>query len=500
MSIKSLAAKIYAAGVYHKTQQWARAPHKTQEKVFHALIDTARNTDFGRDHDFGSITSHADFVARVPVRDYEGLKPYVERIKAGGTDVLWPGKPLYFAKTSGTTSGVKYIPITGPGMKAQVEASKNAILSYIHETGNADFVDRKMIFLQGSPELTEVGGIKTGRLSGISAHFVPAYLQRNRLPSWKTNCIEDWETKVDAVVAETKDQDMGVIAGIPSWVQMYFERLQTQTGLPTKKLFPNFQLFIYGGVNYEPYRAKFEALMGGRVDSIELFPASEGFFAYQDKQQERGMLLLLDSGIFYEFIEAATFGEDAPKRLTLDQVKVGVDYVLIINTQSGLWGYNMGDTVQFTSTAPYRVIVSGRIKHYISAFGEHVIAKEVEYAMQQALAESDAQVNEFTVAPQINPESGLPFHEWLIDFQQLPSDMEGFAESLDRAMRAQNTYYDDLIAGSVLRRLVITPLAHHCFSDYMRSLGRLGGQNKVQRLSNDRKMADALHGFNNLAK
>jgi len=257
---------------------------------------------------------------------------------------------------------------------------------------------------------------------------------------------------------------------------------------------------IYGGVNYEPYRAKFEALMGGRIDSIELFPASEGFFAYQDKQQERGMLLLLNSGIFYEFIEAARFHEPTAKRLTLDQVRLGVDYVLIISTQSGLWGYNMGDTVQFTSITPYRVIVSGRIKHYISAFGEHVIAKEVEYAMQQALAQSDAQINEFTVAPQITPESGLPYHEWLIDFEKMPSDLEAFAQALDLAMRGQNTYYDDLISGSVLRRLVITPLERHCFSDYMRSLGRLGGQNKVQRLSNDRQMADALHSFNTLAK
>ena len=500
MSIKSIAAKIYASWVHQKTQRWASAPHETQQRVFNSLIKAARTTEFGRDHDFGSINSHADFVSRVPVRDYEGLKPYVERIKEGASDVLWPGKPLYFAKTSGTTSGVKYIPITGPGMKAQVEASKNAILSYIHETGQAGFVDRKMIFLQGSPELTEVGGIKTGRLSGISAHFVPAYLQKNRLPSWKTNCIEDWESKVEAIVAETKEQDMGVIAGIPSWVQMYFERLQAQTGMSTKALFPHFQLFIYGGVNYEPYRAKFEALMGGRVDSIELFPASEGFFAYQDKQQERGMLLLLNSGIFYEFIEAASFHEPTAKRLTLDQVRIGVDYVLIISTQSGLWGYNMGDTVQFTSTTPYRVIVSGRIKHFISAFGEHVIAKEVEYAMQQALAQSDAQINEFTVAPQITPESGLPYHEWLIDFEKMPSDLEAFAQALDLAMRGQNTYYDDLIAGSVLRSLVITPLGHHCFSDYMRSLGRLGGQNKVQRLSNDRQMADALHSFNTLAK
>jgi hypothetical protein len=349
-----------------------------------------------------------------------------------------------------------------------------------------------MIFLQGSPEMEEKNGIKLGRLSGIVAHYVPKYLQKNRLPSWETNCIEDWETKVDAIVEETFHQNMTVISGIPSWVQMYFEKLKTKSNLPVGELFKNFNLFIYGGVNYEPYRAKFQQLIGRKVDSIELFPASEGFFAYQDSQTEKGMLLLLNSGIFYEFIKADEFFTEKPKRLTISEVEIDVNYVLIISTNAGLWAYNIGDTIAFTSTKPYRIIVTGRIKHYISAFGEHVIGKEVETALQNAISGTNISVNEFTVAPQINPKSGLPYHEWLIEFDSEPEDLETFALKIDAEMRQQNVYYDDLIKGNVLRTLVITKVAKNGFQDYMKSIGKLGGQNKLPRLSNDRKIADFL--------
>jgi hypothetical protein len=313
------------------------------------------------------------------------------------------------------------------------------------------------------------------------------------MPSWETNCIEDWETKVNAIVEETINEDMVVISGIPSWVQMYFEKLAAKANKPVGEIFKNFNLFIYGGVNYEPYRAKFENLIGRKVDSIELFPASEGFFAYQDSQSEKGMLLLLNSGIFYEFIKADEFFTENPKRYTIDEVELGVNYVLIISTNAGLWGYNIGDTVQFTSLKPYRVIVSGRIKHYISAFGEHVIGKEVESALQEAMEGTDVRVNEFTVAPQITPTEGLPYHEWFIEFDseesEQPNNLEDFALKIDNAMRKQNVYYDDLIVGNVLRTLVITKVPKNGFQEYMKSIGKLGGQNKLPRLSNDRKIA-----------
>jgi hypothetical protein len=377
-------------------------------------------------------------------------------------------------------------------MPFHIEAARNAILSYIHETGNADFVDGKMIFLQGSPILEEKNGIKFGRLSGIVAHFVPRYLQKNRLPSWETNCIEDWETKVDVIVEETFSQNMTVISGIPSWVQMYFEKLHEKGNKKVGEIFKNFHLFIYGGVNYEPYRSKFENLIGRKIDSIELFPASEGFFAYQDSQKEKGMLLLLNAGIFYEFIKADEFFTENYKRYTIGDVELGVNYVMIISTNAGLWAYNIGDTVQFNSLQPYRIIVSGRIKHYISAFGEHVIGKEVEAALQEAMEGTTVRVNEFTVAPQITPTNELPYHEWFIEFENKPDDMESFALKIDVAMRRQNIYYDDLIVGKVLRTLKITSVEKNGFQRYMKSVGKLGGQNKIPRLSNDRKIVDEL--------
>jgi hypothetical protein len=496
MSLKSFAAKIFAKRIAQKNQKWVKNPLQTQEKVFKELISKAAKTQFGKDHDFESIASHHDFAKKVPVRDYEELKTYIQNIIDGQPDVLWPGKPIYFAKTSGTTSGAKYIPITKASIKNQVEASRNAILNYIHETGNADFVDGKMIFLQGSPILEEKNGIKLGRLSGISAHYVPNYLQKNRLPSWETNCIEDWETKVDAIVEETENENMTVIAGIPSWVQMYFEKLNAKSGKKVGELFKEFQLFIYGGVNYEPYRAKFENLIGRKVDSIELFPASEGFFAYQDSQKEKGMLLLLDAGIFYEFIKADEFFSENPKRLTIADVELNVDYAMIISTNAGLWAYNLGDTVRFVSKSPYRVIVSGRIKHFISAFGEHVIAKEVEEALKLAVEQTDAVVNEFTVAPQTNPEDGeLPYHEWFIEFEREPSEPLKFSQTIEESMQKQNSYYYDLIAGNILQPLKITPIKSGGFQDYMKTIGKLGGQNKVQRLANDRKVAEGLQPF-----
>ena len=491
-SIKSVLALIFAKRIQKRVNKWANNPVETQEKTFQNLIQNAIETDFGKDHGFKNIKTHENFVERVPIRDYEGLKPYVDRAVKGEDDVLWKGKPIYFAKTSGTTSGAKYIPITNDSMPTHVEAARNAILLYIAETGKSKFVNGKMIFLQGSPIMDEKNGIKLGRLSGIVAHYVPKYLQKNRMPSWETNCIEDWDTKVNKIVDETLKEDMTVISGIPSWVQMYFEKIIDKTGKKVGEVFNNFDLFIFGGVNYEPYRSKFENLIGRKVDSIELYPASEGFFAFQDKQGERGMLLQLNSGIFYEFIKTEEFFDQNPKRITIKDVEVNVNYVMIISSNAGLWAYNLGDTVKFTSKNPFRVIVTGRIKHFISAFGEHVIGKEVEQAIEEAIIGSDIQISEFTVAPQINPDEGLPYHEWFIEFQDDPKNMSDLAHKIDQSLQSQNSYYFDLIEGKILRNLVITKIKKNGFNDYMKSKGKLGGQNKIPRLSNDRCIADEL--------
>jgi len=495
--LKSFFSKIYAKQISKRVYQWAAKPIETQDKVFQNLILKAKNTAFGKDHQFENIKSYADFKSKVPVRDYEALKPYVERVKKGEKDVLWQGKPIYFAKTSGTTSGAKYIPITQESMPYQIAAAKEALLLYIAETGNADFVDGKMIFLQGSPEIDDTDFINTGRLSGIVAHYVPKYLQKNRMPTWNTNCIDDWETKINTIVEETVVEDMRLISGIPSWVQMYFEKLIEKEGKTVSEIFPKFNLFVYGGVNYEPYRQNMENLIGKKVDSIELFPASEGFFAYQDKQNKTnkklGMLLLLHSGIFYEFIPADQFFEENPTRITIADVKLGVNYVMIISTNAGLWAYNIGDTVEFTSLKPFRIIVTGRIKHFISAFGEHVIAKEVENALQEAIEGTPIKINEFTVAAQVNsPEGELPYHEWFIEFDTTPENLIELAKKVDLVMQKQNSYYLDLLEGKILQTLKIRAVTKGGFKTYMKSVGKLGGQNKIPRLSNDRKIANKL--------
>ena len=494
MGIKALLSKPFARFIAKRIKRWSANPIATQEKVFKKLIAGAKETAFGKEHHFESIHSYEDFKKNIPIREYEALKPYIERATKGEANVLWKGKPIYFCKTSGTTSGTKYIPITKESIANHIDSARNAILMYIAETGNTAFIDGKMIFLSGSPVLNKIGGIHLGRLSGIVNHHVPAYLRKNQLPSYETNCIEDWEQKVASIADETLKEDMRLISGIPSWVQMYYDCLLQKTGKKNiLDIFPNFSLFIYGGVSYEPYRKKFEKTIGKKIDSIELYPASEGFIAFQDSQKEEGLLLILDAGIFYEFIPADEFFNEEPTRLSLKDVQLGVNYVIILNTNAGMWGYNIGDTVKFVSTKPYRLIVSGRIKHFTSAFGEHVIAEEVEAAMKEACQDADVEVIEFTVAPQVNPPKGeLPYHEWFIAFSKAPENMEAFRLKMDQSLQNKNIYYKDLITGNVLQALIIRELKADAFIEYMKSQGKLGGQNKVPRLSNDRKIADEL--------
>lgn len=466
-----------------------------QENILRQMLKVGRNTDFGKEAGLEKVTDYEGFKQTVPIRDYEQFKPWIERIKEGKHNVLWKGKPIYFAKTSGTTSGTKYIPITKDSIPNHINTARNALLCYMAETGNTKFADGKLIFLSGSPELERVGGIPTGRLSGIVNHHVPKYLRTNQMPSYETNCIEDWETKLAKIVDETIHQNMTLISGIPPWMQMYFDELMKRSGKKVGDLFPNFSVMVQGGVNFEPYKAKLFESIGKRIDTIELFPASEGFFAFQDSQEAEGLLLNTNSGIFFEFVPAGEIFDDHPTRLSLKDVKVGENYALIINNNAGLWGYNIGDTVKFVSTNPYRLVVTGRTKHFISAFGEHVIGEEVEYSMLKAVEEENIRVTEFTVAPFVSSDEGKSYHEWFVEFETQPANMEVFAGKLDHYMRGKNVYYDDLIAGNILKPLKITPVRKNGFIDYMKSIGKLGGQNKVPRLSNDRKIADELIRF-----
>ena len=493
MGLKSLLSKPFAKYIVRQQQKWSHRPVDSQMAIFNKLIRKAQGTAFGKDHDFKSIKTHEDFKNRVPIGDYEALSPYVKRVVEGEKNVLWPGKPVYFAKTSGTTSGAKYIPITKDSLPNHMNSARNALLCYVNETGNSDFLDGGLIFLSGSPVMEKKNGIHIGRLSGIVNHHVPGYLRRNQKPSYKTNCIEDWESKLDSIIDETIDADMSLISGIPPWVQMYFDKIFERTGKKIEDVFPNFSLMVYGGVNFEPYRSKLFDSIGKKIDLIETYPASEGFIAYQDTQTEEGLLLLLDSGIFFEFIPAEEYFDQNPTRLNIGEVELGVNYALILNSNAGLWGYSIGDTIKFVSKSPYRILVTGRIKHFISAFGEHVIGEEVEKAMKLTMESfNGVELVEFTVAPQVTPEVGLPLHEWYVEFSNAPDDLAAFEKQLNLHLQKLNTYYDDLITGNVLRQLEVISLEKGAFQTYMKSQGKLGGQNKVPRLSNDRKIADKL--------
>ena len=492
MGFLSVLSRPLAAWTARETRYWSRNAVLFQQRIFQQLLFSGKETLFGKDHWLTSVKTYVQFREQVPVRDYEGLKNYFEKIKAGEENVMWPGKPLYLSKTSGTTSGVKYIPITRASIPNHINSTRNALLSYIHETGNSKFLDGKLIFISGSPALETMNGIPVGRLSGIVNHHVPAYLRRNQMPTYATNCIDDWETKVETIANETLHENMSFISGIPPWVQMYFDKLHEKTGKRIKDIFPNFNLFVYGGVNFEPYRNKLEQSIGKKVDSIELYPASEGFIAYQDSQKDNSLLLMVNSGIYYEFIPVSEYFHNNPTRISLKDIELGVNYAIILNTNAGLWGYSLGDTVKFVSKDPYKIVVTGRVKHYISAFGEHVIAEEVEKALKQAAEQQHAEIVEFTVAPMITPSEGLPYHEWFIEFHKMPDDLERFRLAIDESLQKQNIYYRDLIQGHILQSLKLRLLKKDSFINYMRAQGKLGGQNKVPRLANDRKIADEL--------
>lgn len=495
MGLKRFFAKIYANNLTKKENKIASNPKKQQEKVLKFLIESAKNTEFGKKHNFDSIKNYEDFKKNIPVRGYEELREYFDAIYNGKSDVLWAGKPLYLAKTSGTTSGSKYIPITKHSIQKQIYAAKLALLFYIVNSKNTSFLDGKMMFLSGSPELeTNEFGMKIGRLSGISTHFVPSYLQTNRVPTFETNCIDDWEQKIDTILDEITEKDLRLISGIPPWVQMLFERLKERTDKKPSEIWKNISVFVQGGVDYSPYKAGFESALGKNVDVVEVYPASEGFIALQDTlDNEKGMLLLLNSGIFYEFVPLDEFHNENPTRLSLTEVEIDKQYVIILSTSAGLWAYNIGDTVKFISKNPYRIKVTGRVKHFISAFGEHVIQEEVNFAMIEACKINNAVVKDFTVAPFISTNDNIPSrHQWFVEFEKQAIDLQAFINEIDKILQEKNSYYFDLRAGNILAPAELLVLEENAIVEYMKSIGKLGGQNKFPRLSNDRKIAEFL--------
>ena len=496
--MKGQIAKLWAYFFVKSQKKWSSSPVSSQEKVFQELVSKAKNTEFGKAHRFSSIRTYNDFQEAVSLRSYEAHIPYVNRICEGNKDVLWPGKPKYFAETSGTTAHTKYIPITSDSLPYHIHSARAALLNYVYTSGRTDFLNGHMLFLSGSPELHLYGGVLTGRLSGIVNHHVPSYLQPGRSPSEKVNRISDFEEKIKAIVKESTKQSVSLLAGIPPWVQNYLDELCKHTAKKSVlEIFPKLSLYVHGGVNFSPYERRLTQTIGQKIPTIELYPASEGFFAYQDLPDPKaGLLLLLSHGMFYEFVPLKEIDHPSPRRYTISEVKTDTPYAMIVSSNAGLWGYVVGDVVSFTSLSPYRLRVVGRTKHFLSAFGEHVIAEEVEASLSSALrACPEAELLECTVAPQISPKDGLPHHEWWIAFARPPQDTLLFAKILDEKLQEKNPYYEDLRKGAVLSSAKLVLLREDAFVHYMKAIGKLEAQSKVPRLSNDRKIADALQSY-----
>ncbi|MAR84762.1 MAG: hypothetical protein CL869_01025 [Cytophagia bacterium] len=472
---------------------------KIQNNILHDLINKSRYTKFGLEHDFKLIKSYKDFKKKVPTRDYEQFKNYIDLIKKGEKDILWPGKPIYFAKTSGTTSGIKYIPVSKESIKNQVKSAGYLLFDYLKDKNSLEAINGKAMFISGSPSLVEENGIKIGRLSGIVNHHEPFYLKGMLLPSKETNKIKNWEEKIEKIVEETIGEDLRVIGGIPPWIQMYFDYLIIKTGKKIKDIFPNLKLICHGGVNFEPYKSHLFNSIGKEIDTLETFPASEGFFAYQNELKKNDLILQINSGIFYEFIDLENLKSNSPERICIKDIEKNKNYSMILTTNSGLWSYEIGDTIKFTSLNPPKIRVTGRIKQYISAFGEHVIVEEVDKSLKLACKRfKEVKVIEYTVGPYISNEKGKSCHEWLIEFSTLPNDIKSFEKCLDENLQHLNIYYRDLISDKVLSRLKVKIAKRKSFINFMKSIGKLGGQNKVPRLSNDRKIIDRIISLNKI--
>ena len=480
--------------IINKSQKEA---NDIQKNLLNELIKKSYKTDFGVDHNFKHIKTYDDFKSNVPIRNYEEIKNYINKIRRGKDNVLWPGKPLYLAKTSGTTSGAKYIPLTKESLKNQINSASYLLINYLINKKKLNAVMGKAMFISGSPILNSKNNIMSGRLSGIVNYHEPFYLKPIILPSKKTNRIENWEKKINKIADETIDKDLRILGGIPPWIQMYFDVLENKTGKKIKDIFPNLELICHGGVNFDPYKNNLFNSIGKKIDTLETFPASEGFFAYQNKIESENLILQINSGIFYEFIELSELEKKNPKRIMVGEVELNKNYAMVISTNAGLWSYSIGDTIKFTNLNPLKIKVTGRTKHYLSTFGEHVIVEEVDKALNKACEKfANIHIVEFTVGPKIINKKGRSHHEWLIEFKQPPENIGLFEKEVDKNLQSLNPYYKDLIKDGVLSTLKIKVMKKKSFINFMKSIGKLGGQNKVPRISNDRKLITKILNIN----
>jgi len=477
-------------------------PVNTQEEQLLLLVNRGKNTQFGKEYGFDSINSITGYSEQVPLQNYQTHLPYIEQMLAGKADILWPGKVKWFAKSSGTTAGrSKFIPVTREALEwMHYQGGKDTLAFYLEQHPESKILNGKVLKLGGSKQLTKQGDIQTGDLSAILIDNMPFWANLLTLPDKKTALIPDWEKKLDRILQETLPANLTGLAGVPSWMLLVLQEALKRTGKSNiLEIWPGLEVFFHGGVSFLPYKETYQKLIpGNTLHYREVYNASEGFFALQDKDNQEDMLLMLDYGIFYEFIPMSDYeGIHSQKVIPLKEVKTGINYAMVITTSSGLWRYIIGDTVRFTSTQPYRIKITGRTKHFINAFGEEVIIENADTAIEKAARLTGASIKEYTAAPIFMQEKKKGAHEWLIEFDKEPEDFEQFARILDQELQKLNSDYQakrykDITMGPP----VVHKAKKNLFYRWMATQNKLGGQNKVPRLSNDRKMLEALLELN----
>lgn len=483
-----------------RIEAWKNHPIEAQRDVLQNLVTAAQYTEFGRKYNFSQLFTVRSFKQAVPIHDYENLKPYVERIMQGEQNVLWNTPIYWFAKSSGTTSAKsKFIPVSDESLQdCHYKAAKDVLTMYYHFNPESELLTGKGLVIGGSHTINQVNPeAQYGDLSAVLLQNSPFWGHWLRTPDLDIALMDEWESKIEKLAESTIKENVTSISGVPTWTLVLFKRILEITGKKSMmEVWPSLELFMHGGVSFTPYKEQFKKLIGKDIHYLEMYNASEGFIAASDKPDEEGILLFLDHGIFYEFMPVSEFGNDHPQTIGLRDVELEKNYAPVISTNGGLWRYLLGDTIQFTSLRPYKIKVSGRLKHFINAFGEEVIVDNTDQAIAAACEKTGAVVNDYTAAPVYFSDAHNGAHEWLIEFEKEPADPDLFVKELDAALKNINSDYEAKRHKNIaLRMPVVHALKKGAFSEWLRSKGKLGGQHKVPRLSNDRTLIDEIKGL-----
>ncbi|QBA63352.1 GH3 auxin-responsive promoter family protein [Muriicola soli] len=487
---------------YHQIELFLKYPAEVQQEVLEQLLEIAEDTEFGKKYDFNSIENYKTFRDRVPIVSYEEAEPFIERSRRGEQNIFWPTTIKWFAKSSGTTnSKSKFIPVSTEALEdCHYKSGKDLLCLYLNNNEDSQLFTGKSLRLGGSKELYEDNGTFFGDLSAILIDNMPFWAELSSTPSNKVSLMSEWETKMNAIIQESIQENVTSLAGVPSWMLVLLNNVLEETGKEHLfEIWENLEVYFHGGVSFNPYREQYAKLLPGkRFKYYEIYNASEGFFAIQDRNNADDLLLMLDYGIFYEFIPMDQYGTEEQQAIPLWEVEIGKNYAIIITTNSGLWRYKIGDTVRFTSTDPYRIKITGRTKHHINVFGEELIIENAEKALEQICQKTGAQIKDYTVAPIFMSGKEKGAHEWMIEFRKAPEKLNAFTESLDRALKSLNSDYEAKRYNNMTLKMPKIHMAReNLFYDWLKSKDKLGGQHKIPRLSNDRAYLDELLKMNN---